>query len=153
MHSDKLICPLKLNLKVSITKVTGTWNSKILYATNSHYDATINQIFKTPTELQVIGLLSSIFIFKACISYYFYFAKIKPLKSDKKCILFHLNCSFGSCNIQILGENWKVENGVIMKSWNWKTGFLEKLEKLSWIKGSKMVGYWHSLRLSLKTKK
>ena len=45
-----------------------------------------------------------------------YFIKIKPLKSFEKQLLFHLNCSFGSCNIQILEENYEVENGTIMRS-------------------------------------
>ena len=46
-----------------------------------------------------------------------HFTKIKPLKSYEKYLLFHLNYSFGSCNIQILRENWEVDNGIIMTSW------------------------------------
>ena len=41
---------------------------------------------------------------------------MKPLKSKEKCFLFHLNCSFGSCNIPILEGNYEVENGIIMSS-------------------------------------
>ena len=41
---------------------------------------------------------------------------MKPLKSYEKCRLFHLNYSFSSCNIQILGGNKEVENGIIMTS-------------------------------------
>ena len=38
-----------------------------------------------------------------------HFTKIKPLKSYQKCFLFHPNCSFGSCNIQMLEGNWKLK--------------------------------------------
>ena len=55
MHRDKLIC--LLNLEMSITKLTSfIWNSKRLYATKMC--VTINPILKTPTELQIIRLLS-----------------------------------------------------------------------------------------------
>ena len=38
--------------------------------------------------------------------------QIKSLESYEKCFLFHLNCSFVSCNILILGRNWEVENRI-----------------------------------------
>ena len=34
-----------------------------------------------------------------------HFTKTKPLNCYGKCFLFHLNCSFGSCSIQILEGN------------------------------------------------
>ena len=43
-----------------------------------------------------------------------HFIRINPLKSYEKL----LNCSFGSRNIQILEENYEVENGIIMRSYN-----------------------------------
>ena len=36
---------------------------------------------------------------------FLHLTKTKPLKSYQKCFLYHLNCSFGSCNIQILERN------------------------------------------------
>ena len=49
---------------------------------------------------------------------FLHFNKIKPLKSYEKCFLFHLSCSFGSCNIQILRRKLEVKNGIIITSWN-----------------------------------
>ena len=46
------------------------------------------------------------------------FTTINLFKSYEKCFLFHLNCSYGSCNIQILEGNWKLKNGIIITSWN-----------------------------------
>ena len=70
-----------------------------------------------------------------------YLTKIKPLKGYEKCILFYLNFFFGSCNTQIVEGNKKVENGIIMTSWN---GLLKfgKNQKSLWTKGSKMVRWW-----------
>ena len=69
--------------------------------------------------------------------------KKKPLKSYKKCFLFHLNCSFGSWNMQILGGNQEVENGIITTLWNrfckLPTLIFGKTQKPLWIKRSKMV--------------
>ena len=33
-------------------------------------------------------------------------------------LLFYLNSSFGSWNMKISGGSYKVENGIIMTSWN-----------------------------------
>ena len=83
------------------------------YTTKSQGNATINQIFKTPTELQIIRLLS---IFVQIRSFRFlvflHSTKINLLKSYEKCFLFQLNGSFGTCNIRILEGNYKV------KKWN-----------------------------------
>ena len=48
------------------------WNSKRLYATKSQNDATNNQILETQLCHKWQDYFPSLFIFKACFSYYFY---------------------------------------------------------------------------------
>ena len=72
--------------------------------------------------------------------------KINPLKSCKKCFLFQLNCLFGSWNMQFLGGNQEVKNGIMMTSWNrlrkLPTLIFEKTRKTLWIKRSKVFRWW-----------
>ena len=63
----------------------------------------------------MIGLLFIFFHIQSLRLVAFY---ISLLKSYEKCFLFYLNCSFGSCNVQVLGESSEVENGITMTSWN-----------------------------------
>ena len=56
---DKLICLFVLNLKISITKVTGvSLGTPRLYAVKSQNDVSINRVLKTPTQQQMIRFLS-----------------------------------------------------------------------------------------------
>ena len=60
--------------------------------------------------------------------------------------MFHLNCSVGSCNIQVLGGNLEVKNEKLwyhdMNCINYQHQFLEKTQKPLQYKGSKMVRWW-----------
>ena len=79
------------------------WNSKRLYATKPQNDHTNNPILEIPTQPQMTGFLSIFVLIQSLrLRLFLHLTKIEPLKSYEKCFLFHLNCSFGSCNIQIL---------------------------------------------------
>ena len=94
-----------LNLKMSITKRNWSfvWNSKSLYATKSKNDATNNQIFETPTQPQMTGLLSIfVQIQSLCLLLFLRFSKMKPLKCYGKYFLFYLNYSFVSRKLPTL---------------------------------------------------
>ena len=71
-----------LNLKMSITKKpeVSFRTPKDYMLTKSQNDATINQILKTQTQFQMIGLFPSLFMFKACVSHYFTFQENKACK-------------------------------------------------------------------------
>ena len=105
MHPDELICQFLLNLKMSITKRNWSfvWNSKSLYATKSKNDATNSQIFETPTQPQMTGVLSIfVQIQSLCLLLVLRFNKMKPLKCYEKYFLLYLNCSFGSRKLPTL---------------------------------------------------
>ena len=83
------------------------------------------------------------------------FTKIKFLKSYEDCFLFHINCSYGSCNIPFLGGEQEVENEITMTSWNGlcklTTVTFGKTQKAFWIKRSKIVRWWGDGTLKKKT--
>ena len=99
-----LICQFLLNLKVSIIK-SFIWNSKRLYATKSQNGAVKIRSLEPQLSYKWQCYFLYLFKFKACFYYYFH---VSP--SYEKCFLFHLNCSFSSCNIQILGGNQKLKH-------------------------------------------
>ena len=104
MHPGELICQLVLSLKIHIPKVTGvSFGTPKDYATKPQNDHTNNPILEIPTQPQMTGFLSIFVLIQSLrLRLFLHLTKIEPLKSYEKCFLFHLNCSFGSCNIQIL---------------------------------------------------
>ena len=96
VHPDKLICMLVLNLKKSITKLT-----RVSFGTSKDYmlqkcvSLSNNQTLKTPTPNDRITCHLCAYS-KLASPVILHFTRIKPLKSYKKCFLFHLNCSCGS---------------------------------------------------------
>ena len=99
------------------------WNSKRLYAIKSQNDRTNNEIMEIPTQPQMTGFLS-IFVHTQSLRLllFLHLTKTKPLKSYEQCFLFHLNCSFGSCDTRKLGS-WK-RNNYDMTIWiAWITNF------------------------------
>ena len=74
MHPDKLICQFVLNLKMSVTKASGvsfeTSNDYILQ--KSQKGVTNNRSWKPQLSPKLHDYFPSVFIFKACVSYYFY---------------------------------------------------------------------------------
>ena len=81
MYPDELICQLVLDLKISITKVTG-----VLFGTPEGYmlqnlkmmPLTIRS-WKPQLSHKWQNYFPSLFIFKACVSYYVYIKALKEL--------------------------------------------------------------------------
>ena len=115
VRSDQLICLVVLNFKTTITKVTG-----VSFGTPKNYMPQNPKTIPLPIRSCKPQLsynwqdyFPSLFIFKACVCYYFN----KAFKKLWKMLFISLNCSFGSYNIQILEENEKFKNGKIMTAW------------------------------------
>ena len=100
---QKMHWPL-LSFILSITKVTGvsfrTPKNYMLYKISKlcHYKSDIGNPNSATSDRITFHLCSYSKLVSPSI---IYFTKIKPLKSYEKCFLFHLNSSFGFCNIQI----------------------------------------------------
>ena len=129
---DKLICLLVLNLKMPITKLELhlELQKTICYKISQwcHYQSDLQNPNSATNDRITFHLCS----YSKLVSPIIFISPKKSLKSYKKCLLCHLNFSFGSCNIQILGGNQEVENEIIMTSWNWFCKLLTLIYEKTW---------------------
>ena len=54
-----------------------------------HIIKTLKKFFKPELQESYVKMK-----FKACVGYFLYFTKRKPVKNFRKCFYFHRNCSF-----------------------------------------------------------
>ena len=104
-NGDVLLCLLVLNLKMSITNLT-----RVLFGTPKDYmlQKCVSQSIDHENSNQATNdrITFHLCAYSKLVSAVILnFTKTNPLKFIKNVSLFHLNYSFGSCNMQILGGN------------------------------------------------